>query len=229
MKAVIFDMDGVISDTQKIHSRVESELLKGHGVDISPEELSVKYAGLSCRVLFTTEFSKRGIEADIDTVAEEKLKRMMALEDEDIAAVPGAGALIRGLKERGLKLGIASASRRAFVERVLSVTGLKEAFDAIATSEEVDRGKPDPDVFLLCARKLHVESWDCVVIEDGTSGMVAARRAGMKCIGLVREKDPTRYPADLLVESLEELTGERIQALYFDNLSGGSANTMRIG
>lgn len=213
MKAVIFDMDGVISDTQVIHARFESELFRRHGIEISPEEMSDRYAGVSGRVYFKSEFDRHGIDADIDALVEEKWAMLADLDDDDIVAVPGSVELIGSLKDGGFRLAVASASRRVFVERVLSVLGVLDSFDAIATSQEVEHGKPDPGVFLLAAERLGAKPADCVVIEDGKNGMVAARRAGMKCIGLVPDTDHEKYPADLLVPGLDDLTVDRIEEL----------------
>ena len=87
-------------------------------------------------------------------------------------------------------------------------------FDAVASGEEVARGKPEPDVFLLAARRLAVEPARCVVIEDAVHGMTAARRAGMKCVGLVTHPRPdTTYPADLIVSDLRTLTPDTLARL----------------
>jgi beta-phosphoglucomutase-like phosphatase (HAD superfamily) len=91
--------------------------------------------------------------------------------------------------------------------------GIRDYFDAIASAAEVANGKPAPDVFLKAAELLSVEPEHCIVIEDGRSGMIGAHRAGMKCIGLVPNKEYTEWPADLLVTSLSEIKAEIIQRL----------------
>jgi HAD superfamily hydrolase (TIGR01509 family) len=107
-----------------------------------------------------------------------------------------------------LKLAVASSSNKAFIEHVLKQLNMTEYFQAIASSEEVPRGKPDPAIFLLAASRLGIDPSECVVIEDGVSGMIGAKRAGMGCIGLVleAETDTQKFPADVVVRSHDEIT-----------------------
>jgi len=90
---------------------------------------------------------------------------------------------------------------------------IRSKFDAIASTEEVGKGKPAPDVFLLAAKRIGVSPEDCVVIEDGLAGMIGAKRAGMKCIALVPEGSNADYPVDIIVHSLKDLTIEKIKKL----------------
>jgi HAD superfamily hydrolase (TIGR01509 family) len=111
--------------------------------------------------------------------------------------------LIALLGARGVPIAVASSSPMSFIDQVLSELGVSDAFAARATGEEVPRGKPAPDVFLLAARRLGVAPERCTVIEDAVAGMTAARAAGMRCVALLH--DPTRpLPADLAVRSLRE-------------------------
>ncbi len=212
IKAVIFDMDGVVSDTQKLHASVEESLLKKYGIKMDVEEITEKYAGVPDRKVFERIFRDNNILVDVDKVIKEKWDKMFSLTKNNVSPISGAMELINELKNNGFKLGIASSSPIRFIELVLSELGLKEKFYAITGAEEVKYGKPDPQIFLLTARKLRVTPKECVVIEDGISGMIAAKRAGMKCIGLV-EKENRDYPADLIVRSLREIKIENLKIL----------------
>jgi HAD superfamily hydrolase (TIGR01549 family) len=108
------------------------------------------------------------------------------------------------LKENGFPLAIASASIKSFINLVVKELGLENIFDVLVSSTEVAKGKPAPDIFLLAAKKLGADPENCIVIEDGIKGMEAAKNAGMKCIGLVADKNGA-YPADILVNSLTEI------------------------
>lgn len=212
VRAVIFDMDGVISDTQGLHAEVEEELLKEYEVAVSAEEITGGYAGVSDREFFETIFQGHGRPPkEIDVIIEEKWDRMMALAENNVQPIPGVIELIRELKGRGFRLGVASASPMKFIALVLSELGLRGEFDAVTSAEEVERGKPDPEVFLLTAERLGVRPEDCVVIEDAINGMVAAKRAGMKCVGLVKKGG--EYPADLVVRGFGGLSIARIEGL----------------
>jgi len=217
-KASIFDMDGVVSDTQKQHAQVESVLLNRYGIKISPAEITARFSGVRTSKFFEELFREKGVSVDIDTLIKEKWERMIKLTENNIEAIPGAIRLINQLKEKKFKLGLASGSTTEFIKTVISKLDLKDKFSAITSSDEVKRGKPDPEIFLLTAQKLSVPPHRCIVIEDGISGMIAAKKAGMKCIGLVANDDNKDYPADKVVRSLEELTVEDINNLFLQRL-----------
>ena len=205
-KAVIFDMDGVISDTQIIHSTIESDLLKGYGIAIHPQEITRKYAGTRMREWMPDLFKHHNVSAP--SMEEVSAKKKVHLENafrSGIQEVPGTREFILFLKERNMPIAVASASRLALIDLILSELGMKEEFDAITSSEEVKMGKPEPDVFLLAAQRLNVPPSDSLVIEDGISGMIAAKKAGMRCVALVRDGGESDYPADLVVSDLRQI------------------------
>jgi HAD superfamily hydrolase (TIGR01509 family) len=219
IKAVIFDMDGVISDTQKLHASVDEKLLRKHGINISASEITEKFSGMPTIEIFKKLFNEKKISVNIDFIMEEKWKRMMAYAKNDVSPISGSIELINKLKRQNFKLGIASSSPKNYVNVVLSKLKLKEKFDAVTTQEEVEHGKPKPDIHLLTAEKLDTLPKECVVIEDGISGMIAAKRAGMKSIAFIdktRRKlgfDSRKYPADLIVSYLKEVNSEKIKRL----------------
>jgi len=206
MKAVIFDMDGVISDTQTLAANVESKIFRKYGLDIAPEYCTQVYAGTAHHYMYEKEFAKAGITADIDKTVEETWGILLNSKDM-VKPIEGIYQVIEILKKNNYKIAVASASVYPFIEMVLSGLDLKEQFDIIVSAEdpEVKHGKPDPDVFLLAAKRLNIEPYECIVIEDGINGMMAAKTAGMKCIGLVQDQTK-KYPADIIVTSLKQLT-----------------------
>ena len=212
-RAVIFDMDGVISDTQTIHSRIESGILSRFGIALSPEEITKRYAGTIDMLMFRELFNRTGLGQDPKLAAEEKWQEMEKEVSRGVQEIPGSVSLVRDLVAASFSLGIASSSPLHFIEKVLETLHLSEFFGARASSEEVAQGKPAPDVFLLCAERLGVLPQECMVIEDGVAGMEGAKKAGMKCIGLVPDRNQTGYPADFLVERLGELSPEFISSL----------------
>lgn len=214
IKAIIFDLDGVISDTEELQSSVEVGILKKYGIKMSSSEITEKYAGVSEKEWMKKVLDDCGVSVDISIVVKEKWDRLMALKKNSILPIAGAPGLINELKIQKFKLGVASASIMKFIKHVLSELQLEDKFDTITSAEEVEFGKPNPAVFLLTARRLKVQPEECVVIEDGINGMVAAKKAGMKCIGLVSKNGASRtYPADLIVNSLKELTIDQIRRL----------------
>ena len=209
IKAIIFDMDGVISDTQIIHAKTESELLKGYNIEIHPEEITRRYAGVSDQEMFKEIFNNAQREMpELNQLVEKKWKMMDKLVRGNVKEISGTREFIGKSRVVGLPLAVGSASRLAFIELVLAELDLRHKFNAIASAEEVKKGKPEPDLFLLAAKRLYVAPENCVVVEDGRSGMIAAKRAGMQCIGLVQHEDDY-YPADLLVKDLRNVPIEQ--------------------
>ncbi len=207
MNAIIFDMDGVISNTQVLHARIEEELLEKYNIKIKSNTITEKYAGMSDKEFFKTIFNDFGKKADIDKVIKEKWNELMSHAKGNISAIEGAISLIQLLKNAGFKLAVASASKKEFIDLVLLELNITKYFDVITSADEVKLGKPNPDIFLLAAKKLDVEPKKCIVIEDGKLGMTAAKRAGMKCIGLVNKKNinEDEYDADKIVKNLTKL------------------------
>ena len=212
VKAVIFDMDGVISDTQGMHAEIEEKFLEEYGIDMPADEITAKYAGYSDGEFYKAVFSEYGVaSASVDKAVSEIWKRKFAAIKGGVSAIPGVKELIANLHGDGFKLAVASASIPEFIGLILSSLGLTGKFDVIVSSVEVEKGKPEPDIFLLAAKKLGVGPKDCVVIEDGINGMIAAKKAGMKCIGIVKKEG--EYPADLIITNFNELSPEKIKAL----------------
>jgi beta-phosphoglucomutase-like phosphatase (HAD superfamily) len=204
--AFIFDMDSVIADTQKIHSRLESEMLAEHGIQISPEEITRRFSGRRLQEQYEEVFREAGLPCPYThEVSEVKAARFMACKDE-FCAIEGTVARIRWL--HGKKpLAVASASRPQVIDLVLNAVQVRHYFDALTSSREVERGKPAPDVFLLAAKRLGVPPESCTVVEDGISGMLGAKAAGMRCIALAHD-GRTDYPADLVVRDLRDVPDE---------------------
>ncbi len=207
MKAVIFDMDGVISDTNYLQSKVEEKLLKKCGIDLPYKEITKKYAGMADKEFFEKMFDDFNLKCDVEKVIKEKYKSLLKLGKGKIKPIEGVLKLINKLKEKGFKLAVASASRKDFIKLVLSELKILYKFDVLTSSTEVKRGKPDPETFLLTAEKLKIKPKDCTVIEDGKLGMIAAKKGGMRCVGLVDDIN-NDYPADKLVSNLKQLSLE---------------------
>src|SRR3989344_49761 len=209
-KAVIFDMDGVISETQSLHAKAEQVALKTVGINLSPEEISERFSGIYDKTWFAQLFTEEGVEADVEKAIAEKWHVMeQQIDEHGVRAVPGVLDLITPLHASKYRLGVGSASPRHFISHVMQKLALESFMASVHSAEEVARGKPEPDLFLLIANELGADPVRCVVIEDGRSGMIAARKASMKCIGLVPDTSGD-YPADVLVTSLTTVTPDTI-------------------
>lgn len=203
---LIFDLDGTIADTQGPISRRESLFFLRHGIHISPHKITRKYSGVSSTDMIPDVFRAYSKTFDdLDALCAERWQFVSTIPDEEIVPVPGTVEAIHHWYKLTGPLAIASASRLEFIERVTRVLRIREHFGVIASSHEVVRGKPAPDVFLLAAKRLGFSPSECIVIEDGVAGMLAAQAAHMKCIALVRGGGGD-YPADLVVDDLRKVT-----------------------
>lgn len=200
-------MDGVISDTQHALSVVDENILKDLGIIISAVEMTKRFAGMRAVDMYKTIFSENSKDLSIiDNLMEERKIKIENAIRGNVKEIVGTKQFIEWLLKNNFILAIASGSQISFIDLVLSELELKDKFHAIASAEEVGRGKPDPAVFLLAAQRLSIDPKECVVVEDGINGMIAAKRAGMKCIGLVRKEcDNQGYPVDLIVKDLRDV------------------------
>ena len=205
IKAILFDMDGVLSETQSLHAQVESEILGRYGIDLTPDEITRRYAGVRTADFFKDLLSVNNPSIDIDALMLEKWHKVFEVARKEIPPIPGAVALVNLAASNNLKLAVVTASPKEYADIVLSSLKIKDKFEIIVTGDQLKKGKPDPEGYLKAASGLSLRPDECVVIEDGRSGMQAAKSGGMYCIGLVINKKD-EYPADILVTNLSEIT-----------------------
>ena len=218
LSAVIFDFDGVVIDSHEAHGRSWFALAEELGHELSHETFVSTFGQRNESILPLLGWAKEGEHERIQQLGDRKegLYREI-LRAEGIEPLPGVVALLEDLKANGIPCAIGTSTPRANVECVLALTGLADHFGDIAASEDVTRGKPDPEVFLKAAAKLGVDPVACVVIEDAQVGLRAARAAGMKALGVT-----TTHPAaalapetpDRIVASLEEVNVANLRQLW---------------
>ena len=182
IKAVLFDMDGVIAETEHVHVEAEKQTLLKYGVQITEDELH-RYTGTTAKQMFMELIAKYKLDTTFEKIFNEKEEIMFKLLEMDTQPVKGVIELICKLKEKHLKLAVASSSHRRLVQYVLRKLEITELFDSIISAEDVARGKPDPEIFLMSAKRLKVSPAECLVVEDAKLGVEAAKEAGMKCLG----------------------------------------------
>lgn len=212
IKGIIFDMDGVISDTQKFHAQVESELLAGCGIHLTSAEITKRYAGVRTADFFKELLETQSEKYDAEALAGKKQEMMEKLASISVDAIDGSIDLIKRLYSEGYVLAVASASNLNYVQKVLNKLEIINYFSFVASGDMVASGKPSPEIFLLAASKINIIPGECLVIEDGINGMEAAKRAGMQCIGLAADKGKN-YPTKNLVISLSEVTADLLNTI----------------
>lgn len=215
MRAVIFDMDGVISDTEPLQAQAEAEIMKNVGLTISVQEMIDRFSGVPAIDVWKTLYQENGIPLpNMQVLKKQKLAILSRIAIGNIREIPGSIALIRTLQTKKVPIAIASSSTREFIDIVLEELGLTEAFGVIVSGTEVSHGKPAPDIFLLAAKRLGMKPEDCIVIEDALRGVQAAEAAKIKCIGYKpKHSNQDLSLATFIVKDLRELSLEMIEAL----------------
>lgn len=195
-RAVLFDMDGVISDTERFYVEAIIERLKQEGISVIPEQLGDLF-GSTMRHNWGILKEWYGLQGDVDTYVDEVHKIKMEIQEaQGLKPMPGVVELIRKLHGAGIPLAVASSSPREVIEHHMKAFGIRDCFDAIVSGLECREGKPDPEIYLKAAKDLGVEPSECVVIEDSSNGVRAGKAAGMYCHAYV---PPQAYPQDVSV------------------------------
>ncbi|WMT39321.1 HAD family phosphatase [Paenibacillus sp. D2_2] len=212
-QAFIFDMDGVIIDSEPLHFAVDIETMEYFGHPLTKEQFE-KYVGMTNPEMWADIKREYGIGQTVDELIDYQLtQKIQAIRNMEIEPMDGIRPFIAELKRRGISIGLASSSPRVFIEAVLSRFELLSEFGSIVSGEEVPQGKPAPDVYLEAAKQLRVSPECCVVLEDAKHGVAAAKAAGMKCIGFTNpnsgEQDLSQ--ADLIIDHVGEI---RLDGLY---------------
>lgn len=212
IKAVIWDMDGVIADSGPYHLAAWQEILGKRGVKFTAGDFKHSF-GLRNDNIIRNTLGKIS-QAEVDAIAREKEATFRRLAGRKIKPLPGALELLRTLKKEGFRMAIASSTSSENIELVTDTLGTADCFQAVVTGHDVTEGKPNPQVFLLAARRLGVEPTNCLVIEDAVVGVTAAKRAGMYCLAVTNTHPRQKLKeADLIVDSLEKVTIDDIKRL----------------
>jgi HAD superfamily hydrolase (TIGR01509 family) len=212
--AVVLDMDGVLIDSEQLWDEVREQLARERGGRWH-ERAQADMMGMS-----STEWSRYmhdviGLVEPPEEINAEVVRRLLARYRESLPLMPGAVAAVERLAARW-PLGLASSSNREVIDAVLELAGIAHLFRATVSSEEVEHGKPAPDVYLEAARRLGVDPTSCAAVEDSANGIRSARAAGMRVIAIPNPHYPPSEDvlalADVVLHSLDELTPERVSA-----------------
>jgi len=209
-KAVIFDMDGVLVDSQPLHFEADRLVLENCGVSGFDPEIVQKYAGVSVADKWAGYKKDLLIQTDVKKLVEMYSEISEGLIDtSDLMASKFAADVLKSFKERGISRSVASSSSPSFIRRMLEKIGLggSEFFDFIISGENMERGKPAPDIFLAAVERHGISAEECVVVEDSSNGVKAAVAAGIRCVGYINassgEQDLSL--ADFTIENFREL------------------------
>jgi len=203
-KAVIFDFDGVIVDSEGEKFKVINRLLKPYRLSIKKKDFP-KMVGRKTRAFLEEHFGEK-LSSEDRNLIEEKRRELIIKNIEKTKSIKGAIEFIRSLKEKGFKLCIATGTRRLIVMKILEVFGLTGIFDEFVTGEDFTSSKPDPEVYRIAIQRLNVPVENLLAIEDSVAGVSSAKGAGIKCVAITTtQKKSDLDHADLIVKSFSEL------------------------
>ena len=215
VRAVVFDLDGVIIDTEAVWEEVRRGYVAEHGKQFLPDSQQ-RMMGMS-----TGEWSAHlaedvGVGLPPEQVASEVLKRMAGRYRSALPLIPGSVEAVRRIAAR-YPVALASSSARVLIDQVLDTAGLTGVFRVTRSTEEVPRGKPAPDVYLSVVTDLGLEPALCAAVEDSSNGLRSAAAAGLAVIcvphGIYPPAEDALAKADLVIASLDELTPESLEKL----------------
>jgi len=210
--AVVFDLDGVILETEALWNEVREGLTRERGGRWS-DQARADMMGMSSTEWSRYMHEELGVSDPPEQISREVVRRMSDRYAEDLPLIDGAVDAVKRLAEPW-PLGLASSANRHLIDRALELSGLEPYFRVTVSSEEVDRGKPAPDVYLEAARRLGVEPTRCAAVEDSASGIRSAHAAGMLLVAIANRDFPPPAEvlelADVTLESIKELEPKAI-------------------
>lgn len=216
LRALIFDFNGIIVDDEPIHFELFRRVLAEEGIELTEQDYYARYLGFDDRGAFTAAYLEHSQSLDEQLLARLIDRKAIYYQNEirnNVRIFPGVESLVADLA-RQFPLAVASGALRHEIETILSAAGLLKHFTVVISAEDVNRGKPEPEIFLKALARLNTQfengpaitAADCLVIEDSKEGIRGARRAGMKCLA-VSNSHPAEllHEANTVVRSLEEV------------------------
>lgn len=207
IKAVLFDMDGLMIDSEPLHLQAFNRVLEKYGKHLTEEENKERYIGLSDEDEALDMVDRFRLPISAEEVVRQKQIIFMQLLKSQIVAQAGLINLLKNLKQNGYKTAIASSSGLDEIKTVISGLGIDSYIDAYCSAEEVKNGKPAPDVYLLAAKKVGVDPSECLVLEDAPKGVQAGKAAGMTVFAIPSQytKGEDFSQANKVLNSLSEV------------------------
>ena len=205
VKAVFFDMDGLVLDTEKLYTRFWQEAGIAMGYPMTKEH-ALGMRSLNRDAGLAKMQSYFGESVDYDGTRKKRIELMDAfIQKEGVEVKPGLDVLLRYLKEQGIKTAITTSSPLERTMSYLSMVGLEHSFDKIITGYMVKKGKPEPDIYLYASQQFGFAPSECIVLEDSPAGITAAYRAGCMPVMIPDQDEPTKEIEQMLFAKVERL------------------------
>ncbi|AQT68543.1 Phosphorylated carbohydrates phosphatase [Anaerohalosphaera lusitana] len=222
LKAVIFDFDGVMVDSEPLHFKAFQQVLADKGVKLSKEQYYTTYLGYSdydCVAEVSRDFELELTDSEVEDLIKLKTVAFEDLARQDGCLIEGVREFVSMLCDKGIRMAICSGALRSDIDLLLRSTELTADFETIVTADDVVRSKPDPESYHKVLEGLKaaktIDSDECVVIEDSHWGLAAARAAGLKCIGVTNTYSAEALDgnADIIVDNLQDLKLDELNKL----------------
>lgn len=208
-QAIIFDMDGVLVDSEPFHTEIEKRQFSLNKITV-PEEEHLRYLGTASDVMWKEIAERRGFLISVEELIEQNRVESLRFfaELKEIPVMPGLVNLLKELQVKNYPMAVASSSFPEIIDLILKKTDLLKYFQVVVSAQEAGKSKPEPDVFLLAACKLGFSPNQCLVIEDSPNGIKAAHSAGMKCIAYQSPgvNSESQREADVIIQNYEQLS-----------------------
>jgi len=213
IEAVIFDMDGVIIDSEPLYFKIQNELFNELGFSVLKSEYNT-FIGAGMQLMWEKLSSKFDLPFTVNKLISMNNKLIYRTFSELplLTATDGFHSFLKSLKESKIKTSVASSTSKRTINVILSRLNVIQEFDTIVSSEEVQQGKPEADIFLEAARRINVKPDNCLVIEDSSLGVQAARKAGMHCVGFTNTNPENQdlSSASIIVSNFDKIDLESI-------------------
>jgi HAD superfamily hydrolase (TIGR01509 family) len=218
IRAVVFDMDGVLTDSEPLINTAAIAMFAEKGVKVLPDDF-LPFVGTGEDRYIGGVAEKYKFPLDLPSAKKRTYEIYLALVPEQLEVFPGAPELANSCRAAGLQIAVASSADRIKIAANLQKIGLPiQVWDAVVTGEDIAAKKPAPDIFLKTAERLHLPPGSCVVIEDAINGIQAAKAAGMRCVAVAQT-----FPADQLCAA--DLVRQRISEVSLEDVIGARLHT----
>jgi len=217
IRAVIFDMDGVLIESEDLWAEADRQFAKRHGVNVTDEFLA-RFKGRRQRDILEEYRREFALAGDTTELLQERIDLVLKILEQRATLVPGSTDLLAALRYNQtapLRTAVASSSPSEIIEFVMEKFDLWDSFELMVSGDDVEHGKPAPEIYLHVAELLKVKPMECLVVEDSISGILAGKAAGMHTIALAKPyvKPEDSAKADQVIQSLAELTPALISKL----------------
>ena len=204
--AVIFDMDGVLIDSEPLHQKVGLKMLRDLNIPIN-REMFLRFTGTTVLSMWKILLKENNLKQNpVELAAEYNRQIIEKLKvSSDVKLMDGVRDVLKNLKSKKIPVALASSSNKELIDEMLHKFSIEEYFDVIVSGSDVKHSKPHPEIFLMAAKRLGISPSKCIVVEDSTNGTIAAKHAGMFCIGYKPKQNLHELPdASLIIKSFKE-------------------------